>query len=191
MAHGFRLLLPRSAAGVRHCLGRRSTRGAAVSVAIELAYWQQTVLRTVGVLVAVLIPAGTLVYVFLFKMMSFMQSRLGPMEAGPYGSLQLLPGGGKFIQKEDIIPWRADRNLFAFAPYVVIASVFMIYLVVPFGPDAYFVDFDTGIFWALAVSSVSVIGILIAGWSSANKYSLLGGLRAAGQLIAYELPMVL
>ena len=61
-----------------------------MSVAIELAYWQQTVLRTVGVLVAVLIPAGTLVYVFLFKMMSFMQSRLGPMEAGPYGSMQLL-----------------------------------------------------------------------------------------------------
>jgi NADH-quinone oxidoreductase subunit H len=158
---------------------------------IELAWWQQTTLRSLGVMIAVLIPAGTLVYVFLFKMMSFMQSRLGPMEAGPYGSLQLLAEVGKFIQKEDIIPWRADRKLFAFAPYVVIASVFMIYLVVPFGPDAYFVDFDTGIFWALAVSSVSVIGILIAGWSSANKYSLLGGLRAAGQLIAYELPMVL
>ena len=158
---------------------------------IELAWWQQTTLRSLGVMIAVLIPAGTLVYVFLFKMMSFMQSRLGPMEAGPYGSLQLLAEVGKFIQKEDIIPWRADRKLFAFAPYVVIASVFMIYLVVPFGPDAYFVDFDTGIFWALAVSSVSVIGILIAGWSSSNKYSLLGGLRAAGQLIAYELPMVL
>jgi len=158
---------------------------------IELAWWQQTTLRSLGVMIAVLIPAGTLVYVFLFKMMSFMQSRLGPMEAGPYGSLQLLAEVGKFIQKEDIIPWRADRKLFAFAPYVVIASVFMIYLVVPFGPDAYFVDFDTGIFWALAVSSVSVLGILIAGWSSANKYSLLGGLRAAGQLIAYELPMVL
>jgi NADH-quinone oxidoreductase subunit H len=159
--------------------------------AIELSWWQQTTLRSIGVLVAVLIPAGTLVYVFLFKMMSFMQSRLGPMEAGPWGSLQLLAEVGKFIQKEDIIPWRADKKLFALAPYVVIASVFLVYLVVPFGPDAYFVNFDTGIFWVLAVSSISVIGILIAGWASANKYSLLGGLRAAGQLIAYELPMVL
>jgi NADH-quinone oxidoreductase subunit H len=145
----------------------------------------------VGVLAAVLLPAGTLVYVFLFKMMSFMQSRLGPMEAGPWGSLQLLAEVGKFIQKEDIIPWRADKKLFAMAPYIVVATVFLVYLVVPFGPDAYFVNFDTGVFWVLAVSSVSVIGILIAGWSSANKYSLLGGLRAAGQLIAYELPMVL
>src|SRR5215207_9139136 len=159
--------------------------------AIELAYWQQTVLRTVGVLVAVLLPAGTLVYVFLFKMMSFMQSRLGPMEAGPYGSMQLLAEVGKWIQKEDIIPWRADRKLFALAPYIIVLSVFLTYVVVPFGPDAWFTDLDVGVFWVLAVSSVSVLGILIAGWASANKYSLLGGLRAAGQLIAYELPMVL
>jgi NADH-quinone oxidoreductase subunit H len=113
------------------------------------------------------------------------------MEAGPYGSMQLLAEVGKWIQKEDIIPWRADRKLFALAPYVVVASVFLTYLAVPFGPNALFADLDTGIFWILAVSSVSVLGILIAGWASANKYSLLGGLRAAGQLIAYELPMVL
>jgi NADH-quinone oxidoreductase subunit H len=142
-------------------------------------------------LVAVLIPAGTLVYVFLFKMMSFMQSRLGPMEAGPYGSMQLLAEVGKWIQKEDIVPWRADRRLFAMAPYIVVASVFLVLAAVPFGPDAWFTNLDVGIFYVLAVASISVIGILIAGWSSANKYSLLGGLRAAGQLIAYELPMVL
>jgi NADH-quinone oxidoreductase subunit H len=161
------------------------------TLALELSYWQESVLRTVGVLLAVLLPAGTLVYVFLFKMMSFMQSRLGPMEAGPYGSMQLLAEVGKWIQKEDIRPWRADKRLFALAPYVVVASVFLIYVAVPFGPDAVFADLDTGIFYILAVSSISVLGILIAGWSSANKYSLLGGLRAAGQLIAYELPMVL
>jgi NADH-quinone oxidoreductase subunit H len=161
------------------------------TTAIEMAYWQQTILRSVGVLVAVLIPAGTLVYVFLFKMMSFMQSRLGPMEAGPYGSMQLLAEVGKWIQKEDIVPWRADRRLFAMAPYVVVLSVFLILAAVPFGPDAWFTDLDVGIFYILAVSSISVLGILIAGWASANKYSLLGGLRAAGQLIAYELPMVL
>jgi NADH-quinone oxidoreductase subunit H len=113
------------------------------------------------------------------------------MEAGPYGSMQLLAEVGKWIQKEDIVPWRADRKLFAMAPYVVVASVFLILAAVPFGPDAWFTDLDVGIFYILAVSSISVLGILIAGWSSANKYSLLGGLRAAGQLIAYELPMVL
>jgi NADH-quinone oxidoreductase subunit H len=160
-------------------------------VIADLAYWQSTIIRVVLVLVAVLIPAGTFVYVFLFKMMSFMQSRLGPMEAGPYGSLQLMAEVGKFFQKEDIFPERADRHLFAFAPYLVVGSVLLVYVVIPFGPDAYFANLDTGIFYALAVSSVSVIGILVAGWASANKYSLMGGLRAAGQLIAYELPMVL
>ena len=145
-----------------------------------------------GVLVAVLLPAGTFVYLFLFKMMSFMQSRLGPMEAGPYGSLQLLAEVGKWLQKEDIIPERADRILFKLAPYRRgVARSCSSTSRCPFGPDAWFADLDVGIFYALAVSSVSVIGILMAGWASANKYSLMGGLRAAGQLIAYELPMVL
>ncbi len=157
----------------------------------DLSYWQVTSLRVLGVLVAVILPAGGFVYVFLFKMMCFMQSRLGPMEAGPYGSMQLLAEVGKFLQKEDIVPERADRRLFFIAPYIVLASTFLLLVVMPFGPDAYFANLDTGIFLALGLSSVSVIGILIAGWASANKYSLIGGIRAAGQLIAYELPMVL
>jgi len=158
---------------------------------LELSYWQASLLRVLGVLVAVILPAGGFVYVFLFKMMSFMQSRLGPMEAGPHGSIQLLAEVGKFLQKEDIVPARADRRLFFVAPYIVLASTFLILVVMPFGPDAYFTQLDTGIFLALGLSSVSVIGILVAGWASANKYSLIGGLRAAGQLIAYELPLVL
>ena len=160
-------------------------------LAFTLSYWQQSILRSVGLLAAVLLPAGTFVYLFLFKMMSFMQSRLGPMEAGPYGSMQLLAEVGKFIQKEDLVPTRADRRVFVLAPILVVLSAFLMYAVVPFGPDAVFGSFDTGIFLALALSSVSVIGVLMAGWSSANKYSLMGGLRAAGQLIAYELPLVL
>ena len=159
--------------------------------AVELAYWQSSLLRVLAVLVAVILPAGAFVYVFLFKMMSFMQSRLGPMEAGPHGSIQLLAEVGKFLQKEDIVPARADRRLFFLAPYIVLASTFLLLVVMPFGPDAYFTNLDTGIFLAMGLSSISVIGILIAGWASANKYSLIGGLRAAGQLIAYELPMVL
>lgn len=158
---------------------------------IELAYWQQTIIK-VGIVAAV-IPTAALIlgYVFLLKMMSFMQSRLGPMEAGPHGTLQLLADGLKFIQKEDIFPARADRYVFAMAPVVVLMSTFLLYVVIPAGPDAVVSNLDVGVFYALAVSSLSVIGILMAGWASANKYALLGGLRAAGQLIAYELPLVL
>jgi NADH-quinone oxidoreductase subunit H len=163
----------------------------ATLLSADLPYWVQSLLRVLGGLVAVLLPAGTVVYLFLFKMMSFMQSRLGPMEAGPQGSMQLFAEVGKWLQKEDIYPARADKFIFKLAPLIVLASTFLLVVVVPFGPDAIFTDFESGVFYALAVSSVSVLGILIAGWASANKYSLLGGLRAAGQLIAYELPMVL
>jgi NADH-quinone oxidoreductase subunit H len=161
------------------------------TLALELAYWQQTSIKTLVVLM--IIPAGALIlgYTFLMKMMSFMQSRLGPMEAGPFGVLQLIADGAKFIQKEDIFPEKADRWVFAAAPLVVLMSTFLVFIVVPAGPDLVVESFDTGIFFALAVSSISVIGVLMAGWASANKYSLLGGLRAAGQLIAYELPLVL
>jgi NADH-quinone oxidoreductase subunit H len=158
---------------------------------VDLPYWAQSLLRVLGGTVAVLLPAGTIVYLFLFKMMSFMQSRLGPMEAGPYGSMQLFAEVGKWLQKEDIQPEKADKRIFKMAPLIVLVSTFLLVAVVPFGPDAYFTNFDAGVFYMLAVSSISTLGILIAGWSSANKYSLLGGLRAAGQLIAYELPMVL
>lgn len=165
--------------------------GAGTLVLSELAWWQQTSIRVIVGLVAVLIPAGTLVYLHLFKLVSFMQSRLGPMEAGPYGSLQLLAEVGKFTQKEDIVPRRADRFVFKAAPFVVLVSTFLLVVVLPGGPDAFFIDNDLGIYLALAVSSVSVIGILMAGWGSASKYSLMGGLRATGQLIAYELPLIL
>ncbi len=159
--------------------------------AIELAYWQSTAIK-VGVVLGV-IPVGALLlgYVFLMKMMSHMQSRLGPMEAGPHGVLQLVADGVKFLQKEDIFPTRADRAVFAMAPLVVLLSTFFLYVVIPAGPRLIVEDLDTGVFFALAVSSLSVLGILMAGWASANKYALMGGLRAAGQLIAYELPLVL
>jgi NADH-quinone oxidoreductase subunit H len=160
-------------------------------LAADIPYWGQSIFRVLGVLLAVLLPAGTFVYLYLFKMMSFMQSRLGPMESGPYGSMQLFAEVAKFLQKEDLSPDGADKRVFAMAPIVVVMSTFLIYVVVPFGPDAFFADIPSGIFLALGLSAVSVIGILMAGWASANKYSLMGGLRAAGQLIAYELPMVL
>jgi NADH-quinone oxidoreductase subunit H len=161
-------------------------------IALDLTTYGWTTALKVGVVLSI-IPAGAIIlgYVFLLKMMSHMQSRLGPMEAGPHGALQLVADGVKFMQKEDIFPARADRFVFAAAPIVVLLSTFLLYIVIPAGPRLIVEDLDTGIFFALAVSSLSVLGILMAGWASANKYSLIGALRAAGQLIAYELPLVL
>ena len=160
-------------------------------IALQLSYWQETLVR-VGV-AAIVVPTGAAiaVYLFLFKLISFMQSRLGPMEAGPHGSMQLLAEVGKWLQKEDIIPERADQRLFKIPPFIILGSTFLMFVVIPAGPTAVVSSLPMGIFYVLAVSSVSVIGVLIAGWASANKYALMGGLRAAGQLIAYELPMVL
>jgi NADH-quinone oxidoreductase subunit H len=125
-------------------------------------------------------------------MMAHMQSRLGPMDPGGYhGWFQNIGDAVKFIQKEDIIPRDADKWVFSLAPYVVVMSTFLLYLVIPAGPDLVLSDLKVGVFYALAVSSIGVLGILMAGWASANKYSLMGSLRAAGQLIAYELPLVL
>ena len=89
------------------------------------------------------------------------------------------------------MPGEADKRVFATAPVVVVISTFLVFLVIPMGPDLVVKDLDVGVFYALAVSSLSVIGVLMAGWASANKYALLGALRAAGQLIAYELPLLL
>lgn len=160
--------------------------------ALSLSYWQLTTIKTLVVLM--IIPAGAVIlgYVFLLKMMADMQSRLGPMEPGGFhGWFQLVGDGIKFLQKEDIIPDAADRRVFALAPIVILISTFLIYVVIPAGPTLVVENLDVGIFFALAVSSLSVIGVLMAGWASANKFSLLGALRAAGQLIAYELPLVL
>jgi NADH-quinone oxidoreductase subunit H len=160
-------------------------------LSLVVPYWGQTLIKVLLVLIAVPTATALIVQTFLFKVMAHMQSRLGPMEAGPHGSLQLMADGAKFMQKELLAPERADRKVFVLAPVIVLISTFMLYVVIPVGPGAAAENLDTGIFFALAVSSLSVIGILGAGWASANKYSLMGGLRAAGQLIAYELPLVL
>jgi len=147
------------------------------------------------VVIAALIPATALVLGYAeLKISAHMQSRIGPYFAGGrFGWAQLLADGVKFIQKEDIIPDNADRPVFKVAPVLVMISTATLFVILPFGPGEGFVvrDLNLGIFYALAISSIGTIGVLMAGWSSGNKYSLMGGLRAAGQLIAYELPLVL
>lgn len=144
-------------------------------------------------LVALLIPLVGMVIGFAeMKLSAKMQARVGPYFAGGrWGWAQLIADGVKFFQKEDIVPAAADRPVFKTAPILVLVGTVALFVVIPFGPGLIFRDLDVGIFYALAVSSLGTVGILMAGWSSANKYSLIGGLRAAGQLIAYELPLVL
>ncbi len=125
------------------------------------------------------------------KVMGRMQHRRGPVEAGPFGSLQLVADGIKFIQKEDLIPSAADRWVFAIAPGVALVPAMLVFLVIPFGPGVFALDFELGLFYALAAISVSVLGVLMGGWASANKFSLIGGLRAGAQLVAYELPLII
>ncbi|MGH2695848.1 MAG: complex I subunit 1/NuoH family protein, partial [Actinomycetota bacterium] len=126
------------------------------------------------------------------KILAHMQHRLGPMEAGRFhGWAQLFADGVKFIQKEDVIPRAADRWVFSLAPAVVLVPTILVIVVIPFGPDIWALDLDVGIFFVMAISAVSVIGVLMAGWASANKFSLIGAVRAAAQLIAYELPLIL
>jgi NADH-quinone oxidoreductase subunit H len=161
-------------------------------LAIDIGWGSTLAIKTIVILM--LVPAGALIlgYTFLLKVMSHMQSRLGPMDPGGFhGWFQLVGDGIKFIQKEDITPEQADKYVFAFAPAVVVISTFLVFLVIPAGPDLVVKNLDVGVFYALAVSSLSVIGVLMAGWASANKFSLLGALRAAAQLIAYELPLLL
>src|SRR4051794_6624868 len=161
-------------------------------LALDIGWGTTTALKTIFILM--LVPLGALIlgYTFLLKVMSHMQSRLGPMDPGGFhGWFQLIGDGIKFIQKEDVMPAEADRRVFALAPAVVVISTFLVFVVIPAGPRVVVQPLDVGVFYALAVSSLSVIGVLMAGWASANKYALLGALRAAAQLIAYELPLVL
>lgn len=124
------------------------------------------------------------------KISAFIQARLGPMRVGPYGLLQPIADGLKLLVKEDFIPENADRWIFFFAPYIAVASAFIVFSVVPFGPDwAVIADVNIGLLLVLAVSSVGVLALILAGWSSNSKYALLGGLRSSAQMVSYEVAM--
>ena len=151
----------------------------------------EVVLRIVLVLGAFLV-LPLLVGQTEHKAMAHMQSRLGPMYAGGFhGWAQLVADGVKFAQKEDIVPAAADRTVFKLAPAVALIPYMVVLVAIPVAPDWVGHDLDAGLFFVLAVMGVGVLGSLMAGWASANKFSLLGGLRSAAQLMAYELPFIL
>jgi len=133
------------------------------------------------------------------KVLSWMQDRMGPMEVGPYGTLQPIADGIKLFFKEDIIPAGANRFLFSLAPILSLVPAFIGFAVVPYGPNReielfgvtikpfIITDINIGILYILAFASIGAYGVILGGWASNNKYSLLGGLRAAAQVISYEL----
>jgi NADH-quinone oxidoreductase subunit H len=154
-------------------------------------FWVVLLLKTIAVMGFFLVVPLGVGYVE-HKGLAHMQARLGPMEAGAFhGWAQLVADGVKFIQKEDVVPAAADRNVFSLAPAVAMIPYIAILVVLPISDSWFAENLDVGIFFVLAMSSVSVIGVMMAGWSSANKFSLIGALRAAAQLIAYELPLVI
>ncbi len=151
----------------------------------------EIVLRAVVVVLAFLV-LPLLVGQTEHKVMAHMQGRLGPMYAGGFhGWAQLLADGVKFAQKESIVPAAADAPVFKLAPAVALLPYLVAMTALPLSPRLVGADLDGGLLFVLAASAIGVIGTLMAGWSSANKYALLGAMRAAAQLLAYELPLVL
>ena len=153
--------------------------------------WWTLVLRLLAVLAAFLV-LPLLVGQAEHKVMAHMQGRVGPMYAGGFhGWAQLVADGVKFAQKEDVLPAAADRHVFRLAPAVALLPYLVVLVAIPIAPGAAGTPLDPSLFFVLAVMSIGVLGSLMAGWSSANKFSLLGGLRVAAQLMSYELPFVL
>ena len=116
------------------------------------------------------------------------QSRVGPNRVGPNGSLQWLADGAKHVLKEDIIPDEADARLFKLAPYLVVLGFVLPWAVMPFSSALILADLNVGILYFTAITALTVVGVLMAGWASNNKWSLIGGIRSAAQIISYEIP---
>jgi len=123
------------------------------------------------------------------KILAHMQVRIGPMRVGPHGLLQPIADALKLILKEDIIPEGADTVVFWFAPLIILLAVFSVYCVIPFGPTHAITDMNIGLLFMLGVSSLGVLGIVMAGWASNSHYPLIGALRSSAQMVSYEIAM--
>ncbi len=163
-----------------------------VPVLAGVPLWAMTLLLMVAVAAVVLTFAltysGLATYVER-KVAGDIQARIGPNRVGPVGLLQFLADGIKLILKEDIIPAKADRFLFRLAPYLVFVGSFAAFVVVPFGVGLIASDLNIGVYYVMAVTSLVVIGVMLAGWASNNKWALLGGMRAVAQIVSYEIPV--
>jgi len=154
----------------------------------------QKVIFDLAVVAMVFLPLVSLVAMFCIwwerKVAGHMQSRLGPNRVGPFGLLQSVADGVKLILKEDLVPKNADAFLFRLATYLAFAPAFAAFLALPFGPNATFEPrLSVGLFWILAILSVEVMGVILAGWASNNKWSVYGAMREACQMVSYEIPL--
>jgi NADH-quinone oxidoreductase subunit H len=143
------------------------------------------------IILVVTVPIAFMNIFFEMKVIAFINLRIGPNRTGPWGTLASVVHGLKVLAKEDFTPTGVDAPVFTLAPAVVYLAAVMTLLVVPFAPGLYGYDMDIGLLYFFAVGGLGVVGLMMAGWSSFNKYSLLGGLRAAAGLISYELPLIL
>ncbi|OGC94772.1 MAG: NADH-quinone oxidoreductase subunit H [candidate division Zixibacteria bacterium RBG_16_53_22] len=140
---------------------------------------------------AVLLLAALFLVWWERKISAHIQDRLGPMRTGPHGVLQTLIDALKLIQKEDIVPASADKRIYFWAPVLSFVAAYMAYIVIPFGKGLIARDLNVGILYIIAITTFTVISLLMAGWGSNNKYALLGGMRSAAQVISYEVPLTI
>ncbi len=157
---------------------------------VDMNVWLDAFLRLQLVVAVMTVTVMALIYIER-KFVGRIQMRLGPMRTGPYGTLQSIADALKLLTKEDLRPATADFWLFELAPYVTFVPVFMTLLALPFMEGWGVRDLQLGLFYIVAVSGVTVIGYIMAGWASDNKYALLGAVRSAAQLISYEIPLIL
>ncbi|MBA2374423.1 MAG: NADH-quinone oxidoreductase subunit H [Chloroflexi bacterium] len=143
------------------------------------------------IILLITVPTAFLIIYMEMKIIALMNLRIGPERVGPWGSLMSVIHGLKVLAKEDFTPTGADTIVFTWAPVVVYLASVMSLLVIPFAPGLFGQDFNIGLLYFFAVSGLGVVGLLMGGWSSYNKYSLLGGLRSAAQVISYEIPLTL
>lgn len=143
------------------------------------------------IILAMLLGAVTFAILFERKVIGYMQVRIGPNRHGPWGLLQTVADVMKLLMKEDIIPSQVDRKVFMIAPIIAFAPSYMILATIPWSHNILGANLNIGVLYFVGISSITTIGVLMGGWSSNNKYSLMGALRGVAQMISYEIPLVL
>ena len=161
---------------------------------VDILIYNLPIVRFVFAASVLLLLAPPIAFVIIYmemKIIALMNLRIGPDRVGPWGSLLSTVHGLKVLMKEDFTPTRADPVVFTWAPVVVFATMALSALVIPFAPGLFAQDFNLGLLYFFAIGGMTVVGLLMGGWSSFNKYSLLGGLRSAAQIVSYEIPLTL
>ncbi|QHT63486.1 NADH-quinone oxidoreductase subunit NuoH [Paenibacillus lycopersici] len=159
----------------------------------ETLTWGHALLFFLWGVILLMVVLGFVTYAIFFerKVIGWMQYRIGPNRVGPWGLLQSVADIFKLLIKEDTIPRKADRTLFILAPALAYVPAFAVLAVIPYTQKLYFADINVGLLYYVALSGISTIAIILGGWSSNNKYALLGGMRSAAQMISYEVPLVI